>query len=309
VQLGSHSEAERQPNRGEAMRMEWGRAKSTVGPSIQPVYTYGLVFLSIVATLGVQGFCYERVWTPLERHYFVAYSTSQIAGVVRDNGWYTLLQVVTRKGSRLALDGDVVTAVTESGVNTFALTKETLKHGAMRLEFHRTYCNNSEMHAYLGRWIYQNQTPMDLVRPALWAGLVLFFAGLLPATFLDRRRSIAPRYGKRPRGPDLMNEAKHNPRHRFRGFDLVNDKRTMLDRMFGLHKQLPVPLCKENPHVLVTAEPWPHEPVNRAAPDAGIGRGSPASGTRQESAQQKHAPTEEPELEHAVTPTKRRFFE
>ncbi|HTG30935.1 MAG TPA: hypothetical protein VK818_22170, partial [Methylomirabilota bacterium] len=80
------------------------------------------------------------------------------------------------------------------GVNTFALTKETLKYGAMRLEFHRTYCNNSEMHAYLGRWIYQNQTPMDLVRPALWAGLVLFFAGLLPATFLDRRRSIAPRY-------------------------------------------------------------------------------------------------------------------
>jgi hypothetical protein len=166
------------------MRVEWGRAKSTVIPSIQPVYTYVLVFLSIVAALGVQGFRYERVWTPLERHYFVAYSTSQIAGVVRDNSWYTLLQVVTRKGSRLALDGDVVTAVTENGENTFALTEEALKHGAMHLEFHRSYCNNSEMYAYLGSWIYQNQTPIDLVRPALWAGLVLFFAGLLPATFL-----------------------------------------------------------------------------------------------------------------------------
>jgi len=33
------------------------------------------------------------------------------------------------------------------------------------------------MHAYLGNWIYQNQTFMDFVRPALWAGLVLFFHG------------------------------------------------------------------------------------------------------------------------------------
>ena len=206
------------------MRMEWGRAKSKVGPSIQPVYTYLLVLLSIVATLGAQGFRYERVWTPLERHYFGAYSASLIAGVVRDNGWYTLLQVVTRKGSRLALDSDVVPAVAESGENTFALTDEALKHGAMRLEFHRSYCNNSEMHAYLGSWIYQNQTLMDLVRPALWAGLVLFFAGLLPATYLDRKRSIALRYGKKPSGPDLMNLAKHNPRHRFQGFGLVNEQ-------------------------------------------------------------------------------------
>jgi hypothetical protein len=291
------------------MRMEWGRAKSTIGPSIQPVYTYVLVLLSIVATLGIQGFRYERVWTPLEGHYFAAYSASQIAGVIRDNGRYTLLQVVTRKGRRLALDSDVVPAVAESGENTFVLTEEALKHGAMRLEFHRTYCNNSEMHAYLGSWIYQNQTLMDLVRPALWAGLVLFFAGLLPASYLDRKRSIALRYGKKPSGPNLMNVAKHNPTHRFRGFGIVNGKRTMLDRLFSLHKRLAVPPRKENPHVPVMAEPAPQEPVRRAAPNAGIDRGFPWSGTRQESAQQKHAPRQETELEHAVKPTTRRFFE
>ncbi len=291
------------------MRTERGRAKGTVGPSTQPLYTYVLVLLSIVAALGVQGFRYKRVWTPLERHYFVAFSASQIGGVVRDNGWYTLLQVVTRKGNRLALDSDVVAAVTERGENTFTLAEEALKHGAMCLEFHRTYCKNSEMHAYLGNWIYQNQTVMDLVRPALWAGLVLFFVGLLPATFLDRKRSIALLYGKRRRDPDLMNVAKGNPKHRFRGFGLMNEKRTMLYRMFGLHKELSVPLLKENPHFLVTAEPWPHEPVKRAAPDAGIDCGSPASGTRQESAPREQTPSQEPELEHAATPTKRRFFE
>jgi hypothetical protein len=291
------------------MRMEWGRAKSTVRPNIQAVYTYLLVFLSIVAMLGAQGLRYERVWTPLERHYFGAYSASLIAGVVRDNGWYTLLQVVTRKGSRLALDSDVVPAVGESGENTFALTEEALKHGAMRLEFHRSYCNNSQMHAYLGSWIYQNQSLMDLVRPALWAGLVLFFAGLLPATYLDRKRSNALHYGKKPGGPDLMNLAKLNPRRRFQGCGLVNGKRTMLDRLFSLHKKLPVPLAKESPPVLVPVEPAPQEPVRLAAPNAGIDRGSPASRTRQESAPQEQPPGQEPELEHAVAPTKRRFFE
>jgi hypothetical protein len=291
------------------MRMAWGREKSAGGLSIQPTYTYVLVLLSIVATLGAQGFRYEQVWTPLERHYFGAYSASQIAGVVRDNGWYTLLQVVTRKGSRFALDSDVVPVVAESGENTFALTKEALKHGAMRLEFHTTYCNNSEMHAYLRSWIYQNQTFMDLVRPALWAGLVLFFAGLLPATYLDRKRSIALRYGKKPSGPNLVNVEKHNPTHRFRGFGLVNGKRTMLDRLFSLHKKLPVPPRKENPPVLVPVEPAPQEPVRRAVPNAGTDRQFPWSGTRQESAQQKHAPSQETELEHAVKPTTRRFFE
>ena len=291
------------------MRMEWGRAKSTVGPSIQPVYTYVIVLLSIVATLGAQGFRYEWVWTPLERHYFGAYSVSQIAAVVRDNGWYTLLQIVTRKGSRLALDSDVVPAVAERGEKTFALTDQAMKHGAIRLEFHRSYYNNSEMHAYLGNWIYQNQSSMDLVRPALWVGLVLFFAGLLPATYLDRKRSIRLCYGRRPSDPDLMNLAKPNRRRRFQGFGLVNEKRATMDRMFGLRKKLPVPLGKENPHVPVMAEPLPQEPVKRTTADVVIDRRSAASRTRQQSAPQEQTPRHEPGLEHVVTPTKRRFFE
>src|SRR5258706_13969156 len=105
------------------MRMQWGRAKSTVGPSTTPVYTYVLELLSVVATLGVQGFRCERVWTPLERHYFGAYLASQIAGVVRDNGWNTLLQVVKRKGCRLGCDRDGATQFHERCEKRFTLTQ------------------------------------------------------------------------------------------------------------------------------------------------------------------------------------------
>jgi len=291
------------------MRMKWGRGDRTGGPSIRPVYTYALVLISFIATLGNQGFRYMRVWTPLERHYFPDYLGSQIVGAVRDNGWYTLLQVVTRKGRRLALDIDVVPAVTETGENTFVLTKEALKHGALRLESHRGHYNNAEMHAFLGNLIYHNQTPMDLFRPGLWAGLVLFFAGLLPATYLDHKRSSALRYGGRLTGPDSMNVAQLNRGQRFRGIGSVNGRRAVLDRILGLNKKLPVPPGKDNPHVLLMAEPLPQEPVKMAAGAARTDKRPQAGGTRQESAPPKQTPSLDQKLEHAVAPTKRRFFE
>jgi hypothetical protein len=291
------------------MRMKWGRGERTGGPSIRPVYIYALVLISFIATLGNQAFRYKRVWTPLERHYFPDYLGSQIVGVVRDNGWYTLLQVVTRKGSRLALDSDVVLTVTESGENSFALTEEALKHGVLRLESHRGHYNNAEMHAFLGNLIYHNQTPMDLFRPALWAGLVLFFAGLLPATYLDHKRSSALRYGGRLTGSDSMNVAQLNRGQRFRGIGSVNGRRAVLDRILGLNKKLPVPLGKDNPHVLLMAEPLPQEPLKMAAAAAGTDKTPQASGTRQESALPKQTPSQDQKLEHAVAPAKRRFFE
>jgi len=289
--------------------MKWGRGARTGGPSIRPVYTYALVLISFIAAVGIQGFRYKRVWTPLERHYFPDYLGSQIVGAVRDNGWYTLLQVVTRKGSRLALDSDVVVTVTESGENSFALTKEALRHGALRLESHHGHYNNAEMHAFLGNLIYHNQTPMDLFRPALWAGLVLFFAGMLPATYLDRKRSSRLRYGMRLTRPDSMNGAQHKLRHRFRGISLVNRRRAVLDRMLGLNKKLPVPPGKDSPRVLLMAEPLLQEPVQMAAAAAGTDKRSQACGTRQESAPPEQTPTQDKKLEQAVAPTKRRFFE
>jgi hypothetical protein len=290
------------------MRMKWDRGERTVGPSIRPVYTYSLVLISFLATLGIQGFRYKRVWTPLERHYFPDYLGSQIVGVMRDNGWYTLLEVVTRKGSRLALDSDVVPAVTASGENTFALRKEVLKHGSPRLESYRARYNNAEMHTYLGNMIYHNQTPMDLVRAALWSGLGLFFAGLLPATYLDQRRFFALRYGTKFGGPELMTVAQFNRPHRSRGMGFVNKHRTMLDRMLGLNKKLPVPLGKDNLQVLLMAEPLPQEPLKMAAA-AGTDKRPQAGGTQQELAPPKQAPSQDQKLEHTVAPTERRFFE
>lgn len=291
------------------MRMEWGRAKSTRRASIQLVYTYALVLISFTATLGIQGFRYMRVWTPLERHYFSAYLGSQVVGVVRENSSYTLLHIVTRKGSRLALDSDVVPAMSDSGENTFALTEEATKHGALRLEFHRAHYNNAEMHAYLGKLIYQNQTLMDFVRPALWAGLVLFFAGLLPATYLDHKRSFALCYGKRPRGLELMPVAQLNRPQRPPRMGLVNALRTILTRVLGSKKKLYVPLGKDNPRVLTMKAALPQEPSKIATVAAGTDSTPQPSGMTQKLTPIEPTLTQDPEFEHTVKPATRRFFE
>lgn len=288
--------------------MNWGRAKRTGEASIQPVYTYALVLISLVATVGIQGFRYMRVWTPLERHYLAAYLGSHVIGEVRDNGSYTLLQVVTRKGKRLALDSDVYPTLTESGENSFALTEEALKHGALRLEFHRAHYNNAEMHAYLGKLIYQNQPLVDLVRPALWGGLVIFFAGILPATYLEHRRSIVLRYGKRPRGPELTTVEQLNRPPRSRGMGFVSRLHTMLKRVLGINKKIHVPRNKDNPSASIVAEPLPQKPSRMPATVETDNAPQPSS-TRQKQAPLEQEPGENRELEHAVKPATRRFFE
>jgi len=290
------------------MRTEWSHAKSTGGPSIQPVYTYALVVVSLMATIGIQGFRYMRVWTPLERHYLLAYLGSQVVGVVRDNGSYTLLQVVTRKGSRVALDSDVVPAMSDSGEPIFALTEEAVKHGASRLEFHRAYYNNAEMHAYLGNLIYRNQSLVDLVRPALWGGLVMFFAGVLPATYLDGKRSAAVRNGKKPRSPELIHVAQLNRTRSSRGIAFVSRLHTMLKRVLGLDKKVHVPRNKDNPSASIMANPLPPKPIRIPA---AVRTDNPprARSTRQEPTPPGHQPGQDRKLEQAVPPTPRRFFE
>ena len=118
------------------MRTEWRGDQRKGSPSRLSTYTIALFIFSMLTVAGVWYARYLRVWTPLERHYLPAYVRAQITGMFRDNGSYTLLQIVTRKDTRLALDNDVVPAVTESGENTFVLTKEAVKQGALRLQLH-----------------------------------------------------------------------------------------------------------------------------------------------------------------------------
>ncbi len=200
------------------MSTEWGRNERTDWPSSKPVYTILLLIASVLAGVGVGCLRYLYVWTSLERHYLPMYVGTQIAGAIRQNGWYTLLELATRKGSRLALDSEVQPVVTDNGEKTFALTEDAIKQGALRLEWQRHSYDNIKLHAFIGDWIYQGQTLTDLAKPALEGMAIVFLAGLWPVTQKERKRTKELRYGRKLRGPDQMMvwqfNWKYSPRQR-----------------------------------------------------------------------------------------------
>ncbi len=231
------------------MRTEWGRDERTDWPSIRPVYTIALLICSVLTGMGVGYARYMWLWTPLQRHYLLTYVGTQIAGAIRQSGRYTLLEVVTHKGSRLALDSEVVPVVKDSGQKAFSLTQDAAKQGALRLEWQRDLYDNAKLHGFLGYWVYQDQTLFDLARPALWTISLVFLVGLGPATWMEQKRMRALRYGRKLRGPDLITVAQFNWKHRrSKGIGFGNEERTAFERLFSLNRKLHIPLIKENRH-------------------------------------------------------------
>jgi RHS repeat-associated protein len=92
------------------MKQKWGReGYAGEWPSSKPVWTIGAFFLALLAAGAIYAYRYERVWTPLEKHYLAIYLGTEGAGTIRKDGWYTLLMAETRKGTQLALDEEVRT--------------------------------------------------------------------------------------------------------------------------------------------------------------------------------------------------------
>ncbi len=152
------------------MKQKWGRPDDAGDfPSDKAAWTIGAICVALLSVFAIVGYRYMRVWTPLQRHYITAYVGTPVAGAFRTDGWYTLLMVVTRKGTRMALDNEVEPFVTEKGENTFTLTEEAIKVGDLKLEWQRARYDSSKLHEFLGHWIYQDQTLTDLTRPSLWA--------------------------------------------------------------------------------------------------------------------------------------------
>ncbi len=107
------------------MKQKWGRPDDAGDfPSDKAAWTIGAFCVALLSVFAIVGYRYMRVWTPLQRHYLTTYVGTPVAGAFRTDGGYTLLMVVTRQGTRMALDAEVEPFVTEKGESTFTLTEE-----------------------------------------------------------------------------------------------------------------------------------------------------------------------------------------
>src|SRR6267378_279955 len=214
-------------NRGYAMKQKWGREDDAGDfPSERGVWTIGAFCVALLSVFAIAGYRYMRVWTPLQRHYLTAYVGTPVAGAFRTDGWYTLLMVVTRKGTRMALDNEVEPFVTEKGESTFTLTEDAIKVGDLKLEWQRARYDNEKLHEFLGHWIYQDQTLTDLAKPALRSGLGVLLVGLVVAIPMDSARKRIRKHGCRLKGPELVTVRAFNRRNRSDGIDFLQQSFT-----------------------------------------------------------------------------------
>jgi len=234
------------------MSQEWGR-NEYAGEWPNPSLAWTITML-LVAGLSVIAICvyrYVEVWTPLQRSYLSQYLRTEVS--LTKSGHYQTLNVVGRKGSRLALDDEVVPVTRASGENTFALTEEAVKVGALRLEWQQGQYDNAKLHAFIGHWIYRDQTLTELAKPALWGSLGVFLVGLIVAIPKDAARARERRHGRRLKGPELVTVREFNRRNRADGIGFVQEQ-SFGGRVFGSRRSVRVPHGIESNHFLIMGD-------------------------------------------------------
>ena len=229
---------------------KWGRNESVIWPPHGPIYTWGVLFLGIVFC----GFCiYVRFayWlSPLEQYYLPYYLRSGAAGVLRPAGKYQLLYVLDdSKRLRPALGNDVAPGRTEQvggKAIPLELSQQALAQGirALYREPLRVY-QNKALHKYLSQWVYGGLGPTQLFSRAFLPGLVvpLIFLPFSIRKDIARRKQL--RYGRRLRGPEMLEPTAFTEKFQTRGLGLVVNRNGTVARL---------PQLAENKHLAMIGD-------------------------------------------------------
>ncbi len=237
------------------MSYEWGRAaEAGKWQRAVPVWFMSMILLALASGMGVWWVRQTFVWTPLQRFYLSAYTRSAIASSLAiQTGRYRLLLMDNRRGSRLAIDDEVVPIASPTGDTTFALSQLAQQAGSGHLVWRDLVVNHARLHADLLVWIYRNQTLTDLARPSLLTALVVLIAGLLVAIPKDVQWSRSRRHGRRLKGPELVSVWQFNRRTRADGIAFAQTSR-LPGKLLGVQSALGIPRTIESSHLLIMGD-------------------------------------------------------
>jgi Type IV secretion-system coupling protein DNA-binding domain len=189
---------------------QWGRKESIIWPPRGNLYTLGAFFLALVATGFFIYIRFALGLSPLERYYLPYYLRSETAGIAHPASSYQMLIVTDGESvSRIALEADVQPGSTpQSGGKALPLkiTPESSVHDTYYLarESSRSY-QNKTLHIWLTHWVYGDTSLLDLFKMQLLFGLAAFILQLPFSIRKDIARIRMLRYGRRLKGPVLVN--------------------------------------------------------------------------------------------------------
>lgn len=239
------------------MTHQWSRDKRPgEWPNRHTRWTWTVALLALATAVAISAYQVVLLWTPLQKFYAKTYVQSGLrsASGRSKRGTYFILYVVAQKGTRLALDDDVLPATTEAGEKAFQLTDAALKSGGKRLALGEVERSSTELYELLGHWIYRDQTLFDLLRPGLYGGLGVFIVGLFVATPKDRGRSRERREGRRLDGHELVTPRVFNRRNHSDGIGFELTERALVQKIFGQVPTLRLPASIEANHILIIGD-------------------------------------------------------
>ncbi len=232
------------------MSQSWGRAGfAGKWPSRRPWWSIATVLLAFLSIGLISDFCRAFTWTPLQRYYASIYTTTGDYRSGNHVHTYSVLVVHTATGGHLAADNEVV----EQRENSFVLSDQAVKSGAMRVEWEQKPFENARLHAILRHVIYHNQS-MFVLSKAAWIGaLMIFVFGLCFAIPMDVARVRRSRHGRRLKGPELVTGAQFNRRNKSDGIGFLQQP-TLLSKLAGSVPSIRIPRKIESSHILIMGD-------------------------------------------------------
>jgi hypothetical protein len=158
------------------MNETWGRTGAAgTWPHPKPVWSLAVCLLAMASGGAIAAYRYHTVWTPLQRVYAPTWLRCQLMVALgfTKTGRYRLLEVDGIAGTRLALDDEVQPGPVGGGPAALALTEAAVRIGGRRLLWRDASYPHAALHTFLERWIYRDRAIADVLRPALWGGLVI----------------------------------------------------------------------------------------------------------------------------------------
>jgi len=224
--------------------MNWGRKETIIWPPHQPIYTYGAIFLALVAAGFFAYLRFAIALNPLERYYLPTYIKTSIGLSVRSSGKYQVLLVSDASGKAWYALNDNVQAGSTPQANDkpilLALSDTARQRGMVSLyRGAPTVYQNNPLHAWLQKQIYSGDTVASIFEQPLVFGLVALLLQLPFSITKDIRRRKQMKYGRRLKGPILVTPKQFNNAIGGTGIGLKVDQ---------CDKMLRIPLLAEDQH-------------------------------------------------------------
>jgi hypothetical protein len=188
---------------------QWGRKETIIFPPHSPIYTYGAIFLSLVATGLFVYLRFSFALTPLQQFYLPYYLRTGVAGVMHQTDKYQLLAVTDSKNHvRIVTETDVAEGSTPeaNGRHIPLQLSTTARMGGIRSLYRGPSIpyQNKLLNVYFQNAVYGGDSLWTIFKVPLLFGLLSLGFQLPFSIAKDIRRRKEMKYGRRLKGPFLV---------------------------------------------------------------------------------------------------------